>query len=362
MKIAHIVDSMEMGGAEMMVSQMCRRQRELGHDPQVYAFATLGPLGENLREEGFCVKANIGSHLPGVAMQFYRIFKSERPDVVHLHNATPTIYAAIAARMSGVASIISTRHGLVGAPYVLRREVKYSIAVSCCDWIVGICDATVANLKKLHRVHNRKMVRVYNGAVPVRRVEQQCLPIKQGFTLVCVGRLAPVKNHALIFRALRQALEVIPSLHLWIVGDGDQRSSLERLARELQIWENVTFWGQQQDVAPFFSAADAFIMTSTSEGLPIALLQAFSAGLPVVVTAVGGMGEVVEMAQAGYTVELADASEMVAAILRLFDGESARKEFSRRAQNAFGSHFTLEKMVEDYMNLYQNSPRMRRKR
>ena len=77
---------------------------------------------------------------------------------------------------------------------------------------------------------------------------------------------------------------------------------MERLAAELGIAGQVTFWGQQLDVAPFFSAADAFIMSSRSEGLPVSLLQAFSLGLPAIVTDVGGMAEVVRLAQAGFTV------------------------------------------------------------
>src|ERR1039458_10240226 len=101
MKIAHVVDSMEVGGAETLVSQMCRLQRKEGHDPCVYAVAALGPLGEQMRSEGFIVEPNVGRHLPQATRNFYRIFKESHPDVVHLHNPTPSIYAAIAARMAG---------------------------------------------------------------------------------------------------------------------------------------------------------------------------------------------------------------------------------------------------------------------
>jgi hypothetical protein len=75
MKIAHVVDSMEVGGAETLVSQMCHLQREQGHDPCVYAVAALGALGERMREDGFAVQANIGLHLIDTARSFFRIFK-----------------------------------------------------------------------------------------------------------------------------------------------------------------------------------------------------------------------------------------------------------------------------------------------
>src|SRR5258707_14098325 len=103
MKIAHVVDSMQVGGAETMVRQTCHLQREQGHEPEVYAVAALGALGERMRAEGFRVEANVGCHLVDSSSHFERLFRASRPDGVHLHNPTPTIYAAPAARLAGFA-------------------------------------------------------------------------------------------------------------------------------------------------------------------------------------------------------------------------------------------------------------------
>jgi glycosyltransferase involved in cell wall biosynthesis len=113
-------------------------------------------------------------------------------------------------------------------------------------------------------------------------------------------------------------------------------------------------------VSPYFSAADAFIMSSTSEGLPISLLQAFSMGLPAIVTDVGGMAEVVRLARAGITAPVTDPAAMTAAILRLAGNDAERKQFSMNAEEAFHSHFILETMADAYMNLYRNTSRARR--
>jgi glycosyltransferase involved in cell wall biosynthesis len=360
MKIAHVVDSMEVGGAETLVSQMCRLQREQGHDPCVYAVLALGPLGEQMREEGFTVRANVGRHLRDSLQAFFSIFKESPPDVVHLHNPTPTVYAGPAARVAGVPSIVSTRHSLVAPPRRLVVEAKYAVAATCCDWIVGICDATANNIKSIHSIPAHKIVRVYNGAVPIQRVAKEDWPPKTGFTFVYVGRLAPVKNHGLLLHAFRTALSSKPELRLWMVGDGSERASLESMAAGLGISSQVTFWGQQLDVAPFFSAADAFIMSSKSEGLPMSLLQAFSLGLPAIVTDVGGMSEVVRLAKAGLTVPVADPAGMAAAILRLAGGDAEREQYSTNAVAAFHSRFTLQTMVDAYMELYRNPRRARR--
>jgi glycosyltransferase involved in cell wall biosynthesis len=360
MRIVHAVDCMEVGGAETLVSQMCRLQREQGHDPCVFTVGTLGPLGEKLRDEGFVVQPHMGRSWSEAPLGFFRAFKRRRPDVVHLHNARPTIYGAAAARMAGVPSIVSTRHGLVAAPRRLPVELKYALAAACCDWIVGICDATVNNLKSVHTVPARKIVRVYNGAAPLQRVAIEQRPPNSGFTLLYAGRLAPVKNHGLLLNAFRAAHSVMPDLRLWMVGDGMERKKLEKLAAELGISEKVTFWGQQLDVAPFFSAADAFIMSSEAEGLPISLLQGLSLGLPAIVTDVGGMAEAIQISRAGITVSATDPSEMVAAILRLAGSESERRQFSTSAEAAYRARFTPKIMSDAYMDLYLNTVRVRR--
>jgi len=361
MKIVHVVDSMEMGGAETLVSQMCRLQREQGHDVAVYAIAALGALGERMRADGFNVVANIGHHLTDSTLALYRMFRASRPDVVHIHNPTPTIYASSAARLAGTASIISTRHSLVAPPHNRVAEFKYSLAARSCDWIVGICEATAENLKNLRTVPPEKIVRIYNGATPLCRPDTEKLPSKSGFTLVFVGRLQPVKNLGLLLNAFKIAHDSAPDLKLWVVGDGSERVALEKLSVELQLSKSVTFWGQQLDVPRFFAAADTFIMSSTSEGLPVSLLQAFSLALPAIVTNVGGMAEVARSANAGVVVPSQDAAAMAAAILQMKTNEAQRMQFSANALAAFHAHFNLKTMVDAYMDLYLDTRRARKK-
>ena len=352
MKIAHVVDSMEVGGAEMLVLQMCRLQREQGHSPSVYAIAKLGALGEQMRAEGFSVYANVGRHLMDSTMNFIRLFRSSRPDVVHLHNPTPTIYASFAAKLAGARCIVSTRHSLIDPPDNGVMERKYGMAAKCCDWVVGICDATVNNLKRIGRVPESKIVRIYNGTAAIEEVAKDQFPARSGFTLLYVGRLEPVKNHELLLKAFQKARIENEQLRLWIVGDGSERTRLESLTQALGLNDDVTFWGQQLDVSPFFSAADTFIMSSLSEGLPMSLLQAFSAGLPAVVTDVGGMAEVVRMTNGG-TITPANVDSMSEAILRVVMERDLRESCSTNARAGFDRHFSLQRMAEAYMRLYK---------
>jgi glycosyltransferase involved in cell wall biosynthesis len=190
--------------------------------------------------------------------------------------------------------------------------------------------------------------------------KNQCPP-KSGFTLLYVGRLEPVKNHGLLLRAFRIALSSLPDLRLWMVGDGTERRKLESLAAEIGIAEQVTFWGQQLDVTPFFSSADAFVMSSRSEGLPVSLLQGFSLGVPAIVTDVGGMAEAVRLANAGLIVPTADPGGMAAAILEIARDGEGRRRFSENAEIAFSKFFSFQIMADAYMDHYCKARRGRRR-
>jgi glycosyltransferase involved in cell wall biosynthesis len=349
MKIVHVVYSLEMGGAEILVAQLCRLQRSHGHDVSVIAYSNLGTLGEGLVAEGFSVAVLGEAPLAKTFIRFVGELRRLRPDVVHCHNPAPTLQAAIPARLSGAKSVIATRHSLVAPPYDMKEEKAFNFAARFCDWVVGICDATCDNLRHVPGAHKEKIVRVYNGVDPVEPAEPHA---KGGFTLLFVGRLAPVKNLSTLIRATALALPRIPGLKLWLVGHGHERESLESLVHELGVAESVTFWGERLDVAGFFATADVYCMSSVSEGLPMSLLQAMSVGLPTIVTDVGGMAEVVKNSKAGLATPVGDAAAMADSIVRMAGDESLRDTFAQNARSAYAENFTLDRMDQAYMNLY----------
>jgi glycosyltransferase involved in cell wall biosynthesis len=351
MKIIHVVYSLEMGGAEVLVAQLCRIQRANGHDVSVCAYSKLGAVGEALQADGFDIHVPGEAHPARTMLRYFRLFRRLKPDVVHCHNVAPTLQAALSARLAGVKRVGSTRHSLVAPPYDRAVEIKYSVMTGFCDWVAGICEITCENLRGAPLARKKKIVRVYNGTTGVERVSVEGLG-KRGFTLVFIGRLAAVKNLQTLVRAVALAVERLPGLELWIVGDGPVRVELEALVRELEAGEQVRFWGQRMDTAQFFSAADVFAMCSVSEGLPMSLLQAMSVGVPAVVTDVGGMAEVVKFAQCGLWSPVGDSQAMAESILRLADDAELRAEFSKNGVAAYEAQFTLERMDAGYMALY----------
>ena len=354
MKIVHVVYSLELGGAEVLVAQLCRMQRANGHDVSVCAYSTLGVVGQELAAEGFAIYVP-GEAPPALTMlRYFRHFRRLRPDVVHCHNPAPTLQAAMAARLAGTRSVIATRHSLVAPPYDTAAELKFSLLSYFCDWIVGICEATCTNLRGAPLARGKRTVRVYNGAAPIELEGTEQLE-KRGFTLVFLGRLAAVKDLGTLIRAVALAREQVGDLELWIVGDGSVRGELEALSGELGVAEAVRFWGRQMQTARFYAAADVFAMSSTSEGLPMSLLQAMSVGVPALVTDVGGMAEVVRLAKCGLMAPVGDWRGMAEQIVLLASDTSLRAQLGECGRRAYEAEFTLERMDAEYSKLYQRS-------
>src|ERR1035437_4896050 len=156
MKIVHVVDSMEVGGAEMLVALLCRSQRAEGNDLSVHCLFAAGPLAEQLEQEGIPVRVHrLGSGLVGqlrVMRSLYRSFAQERPDVVHCHNILPTIMAGPAARIAGVGGGVGTATGL-GPYHKPGPEIegitdsagafyRFRLAATFCSRVIAVCDVT----------------------------------------------------------------------------------------------------------------------------------------------------------------------------------------------------------------------------
>jgi glycosyltransferase involved in cell wall biosynthesis len=177
-----------------------------------------------------------------------------------------------------------------------------------------------------------------------------------GVTFIMVSRLFHPKDHTTLLRAFAELRRTRSDATLWIVGDGELRSALEETARGLGIDGAVRFWGDCRNPGAFLHAADVFVLSSRSEGLPISLLEAMAAGLPAVVTDVGGMAEVIRHSDTGSRVPPADAGALAAALESWAADAERRRETGRRARQYFETHFTLEIMADLYLRLYRREP------
>lgn len=356
MKIVHVVDSMSVGGAEVLVADLCRVQREQGHDVSVSCLFTRGLLGEALEQEGFTVRVHGPGGLLHTMPLLWRFFREARPDVVHCHNATPAIYAAAAARLTGAHCVLDTRHGLVPPPYRKVLEWKFAFAARFCHAIVAVCRATQRNLEGAPGAIPAKLTTVYNGArepLPADP-DQTPPPAVSGFTLVHVARLTAAKDQATLVRAIALARKSVPGLQAWIVGGGQLLEPLTQLAESLDLSGCLHFLGEQKRVRPFLERAQVFVLSSISEGLPISLLEAMALGCPVVVTRVGAMPEVVEEARCGLVAPHSNPAALAEAIVTLARDPALLRTCGEASRRTYQESFTLQQMADRYMEIYQS--------
>jgi glycosyltransferase involved in cell wall biosynthesis len=167
-------------------------------------------------------------------------------------------------------------------------------------------------------------------------------------TILSVGRLAPPKDFAILVRALAELGR--GSFRAWIVGDGPDRASLEAEVIRLGLGGAVQFLGERHDVPELMAQSDLFVLSSRSEGLPLSIIEAMAAGLPVVASAVGGVPELV--ANAGFIVPAADPDALAACLRRLVLDPGLRRRYGALARRRAETEFDLPPFHRAYLDLY----------
>ncbi|AUX21589.1 glycogen synthase [Sorangium cellulosum] len=358
--IAHVVSSLKVGGAEQVVVDLATLQRAAGHDVVVIAISDDpdGPRAEQLRRRGVEVQL-----LPkrrgfdvSITARLVSRFAAWGTSLVHVHNLQPLLYAAPAGWLHR-APVIHTRHGVVDDPrarpwlrHAAAAFVDAHVAVSRPTAEVMLSEGQVTP-PKLHVVTNGvDLSRFAPDPVARARVRAELGISQQAWVVGTVGRLAPVKDHALLLRAAARALP--GDGRLLLVGDGPERAPLVALARELGLSERALFLGERHGVPRILAALDAFALSSLSEGLPLAVLEAMAAGLPVVATAVGGVPTAVTDGLTGFLVPSGDTEALEARLTHLRDDPALATRMGRNGRKVALQRYSAARMVERYMDLY----------
>jgi glycosyltransferase involved in cell wall biosynthesis len=171
---------------------------------------------------------------------------------------------------------------------------------------------------------------------------------------LAVGRLAPAKDYPTMLAAFARISAGRPACTLLIVGIGPLQSETEALARSLGLGDRVRFLGMRRDVPELMSAADGYVLSSAREGMPVVLLEAGAAGMPIVATAVGGNREVVLDGKTGFVVPPRDPNALAEAMLKLAALPIAeRRALGQRGREHIQTHYALPRIVDLWEELYQ---------
>lgn len=280
------------------------------------------------------------------------LLRRERPDILHANSSKAGVLGRLAAVLSGVPIRIFTVHGWAFSAHTGIASALYERAERLMRPLttITIC---VAESERAAGVAARacdpqRTVVIRNGVAadavaPGRR--DGATP-----TIVAVGRLQQPKDPLTLARALGR---VRASFSAVIVGEGPDRPRLEAEIRRLGLDEAVVLAGERGDVADLLARADLFVLSSTSEGLPLSILEAMAAALPVVATSVGGVPEAVEEGETGLLVPPGDPVRLAAALERLLVDPPLRRRLGANGRARVRERFGLEEFRQAHVDVYR---------
>jgi glycosyltransferase involved in cell wall biosynthesis len=355
-RIVQLVESLELGGLERMALDLARSLKAEGHEVSIWCLFQRGILAAEAEASGISVEAFdkppgfSGRTLLKLALRLRR----ERPDVLQTHNLGTHVYGAPAAALAGVRATVSTRHGFISSEGLPYRENRFQVTLPFTDAVVAVSGHTLEGLHAAGSAPAGKSLVIYNG---IRAEPFFARPAHPGaarprLRFGTVGRLVPAKGHAVLIEAFSQIAGEFPDTQVLVAGDGPLRSEFEQQIKRLGLGDRVSLVGTQTDVAAFLSTLDVFVFPSLNEGLPLAILEALAAGLPVVATRVGGIPEVAPEDEVAWYAAPGDAAALAAAMKTAVQSPDlcARGTAARaRAE----SLYTLDAMRQGYVDLYQ---------
>lgn len=366
LRITHVVESLERGGLERVVVDLCAGLKRAGHEVDIVCLFREGLLAEEARRSGVPVRA-LGKG-PGFDIRSIRSLRSHlataSTEIVHSHNAMAAYYAALAGLAASKRVWINTRHGMGDSARLSRKERLYRASLLAYDAVAMVCDAARTSFIRAGLVPASKATVIRNGialsrfADPLagaRTSARRALGLRDDdFVVGTVGRLNWAKDHALLIEAfVRARLKVGVRARLLIVGGGELHSTLQQQVARENLADVVRLVGDSSNVAALLPAFDIFACSSRTEGYSVALLEASAAGIPVIATRVGGNAEIVQEGETGLLVPAGDAEALSIAIETLAQDPVLRARLSNTGRDWAFSAASVEAMVERYLTLYR---------
>jgi glycosyltransferase involved in cell wall biosynthesis len=285
-------------------------------------------------------------------LELIRICRRERPDIVHSNSSKGGLLGSLAALVAGVKIRIFTVHGWAFTWHTGRKGKLYLL----CERLTGRLSTLLICVSEKERALGvQARTCTYDRAVVIRNaVDVSGTPQAHHgariATLVTVGRLKAPKDTLTFLRALAR-LDHAP-FRARIVGDGPERERLEAELRVLELDSAVELLGERNDVSELLSAADVFVLSSRSEGLPLSIVEAMAAGLPVVAASVGGVPELVVDGETGFLIPPADEAALASALERLVADADLRRRMGAAGRARAEALFDLPTFHRLHLGLY----------
>lgn len=355
------------GGAERVAQALVRGLGRFGLQPMVVALHCAGPVGEELSELGVSFFSDLArsSRDPRIAAKLARIFRQGSVDLLYcLDHHDALFWGGISSKLARVERLVLGVHstGLWGRPSSFTFSDR--LVMRLCDRVVALARPHADYIERHGSVPRQRIEIIHNG-VDVERFEpldsslnrerlREGLGLpRDAFVVVMIAALRPEKNHEMLIRSIG----AIPSPerpHVLIVGEGSEEQRLRALVDESGSGDSIRFLGRRDDVPGVLAASDLFVLCShpVVETFPLSLLEAMASGLPVVVTRVGSIDEILTDGVHGYVIEPGDQEALIRSIVSVMRDGPGRSEMGKRGRERIVEHFSEDRMVERYAELF----------
>ena len=348
MKILHVITSLEIGGAEKLITDIVPKLIQKGNEVDVCLFNGVDTNFKKILEEAgvkiICLGYNCGVYNPTFIIKLHKLMKQY--DIVHTHNGAPEYFGALASLFSHTL-IVYTEHNTTDR----FREKKWFRPI--CTWVykryervICISDKAEYNLKKLIpslqnvlTIYNGVDISSFHNAKSIAQMRQNGKKV-----VIMVAAFRPQKDQDTLINAF--AFLPNDKYELWLVGDGGRRAEIEVLAEGR---ENVKFLGVRADIPELLNTADIVVMSSHYEGLSLSSVEGMSVGKPFIASDVDGLREVVD--GYGILVPHQNAKALADEIIHLSTDEDYYRHIAERCWQR-AQMFDIQKMVDEYQQVY----------
>lgn len=363
--VCHVIHALGVGGAEVLVDTMVRRMSDRFRCV-VAVLDDVGEIGQQLQADGFSVR-----HLhraPGIdrgcAKRLKEFADENHVDILHAHQYTPFFQAMLSRGFLGRRPVLFTEHGRHFPDLPSRkRSVVNRLLLRRNDRLVGCGKAVRQALIDNEGLPANRVEVVYNG-VDLKSLAGGDLSLRsslrdsfgfseEDFVAIQVARLHELKDHLTAVETIDTARKNQPNIKLLIVGEGDQRATIQAEVERRNLDQHVVFAGNRSDIPNLLTAADCFLMTSISEGIPLTIIEAMAANLPVVSTAVGGIPEMIEHGKSGFLADAKDSDSLAQHLVVLAQDDAVRTQIATAGNKQAYAGFSLESMLNGYAAIYE---------
>lgn len=366
MKVLHVNTHMNIGGIGNYILNLTSSMKKKGIDSIVASSgggleAELAGLSIKHERIGLDTKFEFAPRVIISGFRLAGIVKREGVDIIHAHSRVSQVASSIASCITGV-PYVTTCHG-----YFKKRLRK--VFDTWGSKVIAISDAVKIHLIKDLGVREDRIALIYSGIDISRfsksyteaelRVLKDKLMLRSGPIIGTIGRLSPVKGQRFLIEAMKYIVKERPDVELLIVGDGEEKTALEKLASSFGLEKTVHFAKADLDTPKFLSVMDVFVFPSLKEGLGIALLEALASGRACVASDAGGIGDIVKDGLSGILVRPMSAHDIGEAVIKLLSDEDLRRMLSEAGCAMVKERFTLDLMRDNILDLYKkvlNSP------